>query len=145
MNNIKNISLFKIVNIILFVAVLGLLWFMNLNYSVWCSDSDIYCYYNFYDAIYNPLFSAGKIFSIILGLLLFVPAHIFRKWLYYVAPLIILIIINRVQAVSVYSENIVSIDKVHMAQYGMYFLGLCTCIFVATHLISDKRKSKSSE
>ncbi len=142
MNIFKKISGYKLINIILFALVFVMLLFMYLTYSNWCEGKDVYCYYNFYDAIFNPMYSGGKILAVILATLLFVPSHIFRKWLIFVAPVIILITINRVIAVSVYASGIGTIDKIHMAQLGMYFLGIVTALFVAGHLMYDRRKNK---
>lgn len=144
MRHFMKLDVYKLINIILLLTTVSTVIFMYLNYDSWCLGEDISCYYNFYDAIYNPLYSAGKILAVILMVLLIIPSHIFRKWLYYVAPVIILITINRVLAVSVYSSSIGSIDRIHMSQLGMYFLGVVTVIFVAGHLVYDRKKGKSS-
>jgi hypothetical protein len=143
MNDFKKVNIYKIINIVLFCIVgiitIGIYEYFNLGY---CIDR---CSYDFINGFSKPAYSAGKIFAIILGVLLFVPTHIFRRWLFYVAPIIILLTINRVLAVSLYSSSIGSIDKIHMAQLGMYFLGFVTILFVIGHIFYDRRKNKSAQ
>ena len=139
---LRKIGLYKWINIILFLIGSLVLGYMYINYNSWCKGKDIYCYYNFYDAIYNPLYFGVRILTVLLGMLLFVPTHIFRKWLFYVAPIIIVITIWRVQSISVYSSGIATITKANMAQIGMYFLALVTTLFVLGHLAYDYRKKK---
>ncbi len=137
MGHFMKLDLYKIINIVLTgivtLSVVGIYTYIALGL---CVDR---CSYEVISGLLKPLYAGGKVLAIILAVLLFVPVHIFRKWLYYIAPIVILITINRVIAVSVYSSSIGSIDKIHMAQLGMYFLGVVTIIFVVAHLIYDKK------
>jgi len=145
MNFIKHIGVWKKINIIFFLSLSIALVYMYVNYNSWCLDKDIFCYYRFYDAIYNPIYFGGRIFAIILGLLLFIPSHIFKKWFLFVAIPIILMTVYFVQGISVFSDNFLNPTRAKMAENGMIFLGIVTIVFVATHLIYDLRKRRKSK
>ncbi len=145
MNYLKKINIYKYLNVILLLFTANATLYLNYNYSNYCLDEDIYCYYNFYDKVYDPLYFSGFILSVILGGLLLVPAHIFRKWLFYVAPLVIIATYFLVIDISVYSSNVMQFTRANMAQLGMYFLGAVTFMFVWVHLFLDwRQKTKRS-
>lgn len=136
---------YKLVNIFLLSGVLLLLIYMYLNYDNWFKGPEAFDFYKYYYGIYNPVFSGGKWLAGILGVLIFVPAHIFRRWLFYIAPPIILLTYFIVQGISVYSGNLLNPTRAKMAENGMVFLAVVTIVFVAGQLIYDKRKKNNSK
>ncbi len=134
---------YKIINVILCVVVLVVLVYMSENYSKWFNETnDIDYIYRYYDGIYDPLFTGGKWFLGILSALLFVPSHIFKKWLIFIAPIFLIVTINIVRGISVYSGNLLNPTRDKMAENCMVVLGAVTIIFVASHLLYDWKKKK---
>ncbi len=141
----KNFTLkkFKILNAGLFLGLGFLLFYMQLNYDNWFKGPEAFDFYKYYYAIYDPLFTGGKLLLIILGILLFFPTHIFRKWLFYIAPPVILLTFYLVQGISVYSGNLLNPTRGKMAENGMIVLAVVTTIFILTQLFLDwKRRVK---
>jgi hypothetical protein len=134
---------YKLVNICFLLLVLLLLVFMHINFENWFKDTnDIYYIYKYYDGIYAPVFSGGKWLAGILGVLLFFPSRFFRKWLFFIAPVILLLTYYLVQGISVYSGNLLNPTRAKMAENGMLLLASITAVFVIGHLIYDKRKKR---
>lgn len=131
---------YKLINIVGFVIV-SITVFLIYSYVEfgYCIDN---CSLDFKKGILNPIFSGGKYLAGILGVLLFVPTHIFRKWLFYIAPVILLLTFYIVQGISVHSGNLLNPTRAKMAENGMVVLAVVTVIFVIGHFIYDKRKSK---
>ncbi|MCA9358873.1 hypothetical protein KC926_01555 [Candidatus Kaiserbacteria bacterium] len=117
---------------------------MSTNYNNWFQDKDIYFIYKVFDGVYHPVMVTVKWLAGILGVLLFVPTHIFKKWLLYVAPIILLLTHYLVQDISVYSGNLLNPTRAKMAENGMYVLVIVTIIFVIGHMVYDYRKNKTS-
>lgn len=136
---------FKLINGILLALLIMLLIYMNINYETWFKDVDTYYFYNYYYAIYAPVFAGGKILAIILGGLLFLPSRFFMKWLFFVLPIPLLVTYWAVQDISVYSGGVLYISRAQMATNGMMLLAVVTVVFVAGHLLYDwniRRKVK---
>lgn len=129
---------YKKINAALFLVssavFLTLYLFVSLGY---CLD---FCSYEIKDGLIDPFYSGAKWLSLILLLLTTVPSHIFRRWLFYVAPLPMILTIFLVQNISIYSSGIMQISRGKMAEDGMIVLGIVTIIFVFGHLIYDKKK-----
>jgi len=140
----KKIEVWKTTNIIVFFVLASILSYMYIYYDSWCQNQDIYCFYRFYDAIYNPVYFGGKILVIILGLLIFFPSRIFKKWLLFIAIPIITLTVYIVQDISVFSDNFLNPTRAQMSEIGMIFLAVITIIFVVAHLIYDWWKKKNS-
>jgi hypothetical protein len=133
---------YKLINLALFIIVL----FIVVSIYVYvtqghCIDS---CSSDLKEGVMNPVFSGGRWFVGILGVLLLVPARIFRKWLFYVAPPVILLTYFLVQGISVHSGNLLNPTRAEMAENGIFVLAVTTAIFVIGHLIYDRRKKVNS-
>lgn len=129
---------YKYINILLLIIVL--ITTISIYFYVQggsCIDS---CSLNVKKGILNPIFSGGKWLAGILAVFIFIPSHIFRKWLLYIAPIIILITIYLAQGISVYSTNLLNPTRAKMAENGMFVLAVVTFIFVLLHLIRDRKK-----
>ncbi|MBP6924319.1 MAG: hypothetical protein KBB78_02000 [Candidatus Pacebacteria bacterium] len=133
---------YKIINLFLFlglmVTVVGIYFSVDQGY---CVDR---CSLEFKKGFLNPIFSGGKWLAGILAVLLFVPSRIFRKWLFYIAPPILLLTFFLVQGISVYSTNLLNPTRAKMAENGMMLLAVVTVVFVIGHAIYDRRKKKIS-
>ena len=81
----------------------------------------------------KPLLAGGKVLVPILFLLLLLPAEIFRKWLWYIAPWSFAIVIYFVLDISVYSSGVMQIGRGNMASLGMKVLGVITAAFIVGH------------
>lgn len=136
---------YKLINLLLFVSTAIAFTIMSTTYDRWFKNADIYYIYDVFDGIYHPATVASKWLAGILAALLFFPARIFRKWLFYVAPPILLLTYFLVQGISVYSSNLLNPTRAKMAENGMMFLALVTVIFVSSHLIYEWRKKKVSK
>ena len=134
---------YKLMNISLSFIVLVVFCVMSLNYNRWFQDADIDHIYKVFDAIYHPVMVSAQWLAAILGALILVPSRIFRKWLFYVAPPILLLTWYLVQGISVYSSNLLNPTRAKMAENGMMLLAVVTVIFVVGHLIYDRRKKKA--
>lgn len=138
MEMFKKISLYKWINVILFLIsffVTYLIWFIfNSGECVGvCSFEDI-------RGVMKPLYFGGKILTLIFAVLLFVPSHIFRKWLFYILPIFLVLTGYFVQDTSVYSSGIGHMSKAVIAENGMYLLGFVTLLFVLGHTVYDRKK-----
>ena len=144
MHFLKKVSLRGWANLapFIFVGVITFIYYNLLAQPCSSAGPGIDCLYDLKYAIYQPIYFGGRILVVILGLLFFVPTHIFRKWLFYIAPVIILITFYFVHGISVYSSGIMYISRAQMAENGMYFLALVTTVFVLGHLAYDYRKKK---
>jgi hypothetical protein len=131
-NTYKKINTFLLfVSLVTFVLIY---LFISLGYCVEL------CSYEMKVAVINPIYSGVKWLSLILLILMTIPSHIFRRWLFYVAPLPIVLTILLVQNISIYSSGIMQASRGKMAENGMFVLGVITIIFVVTHLIYDRKK-----
>ena len=136
---------YKFVNFSLLIVVVLLLAYMGAKYADWFKNTDdIYYLYNYRDGIYDPIFIGGKWLVTILGVLLLFPSRIFRKWLFYIAPVVLLLTWYLVQGISVYSSNLLNPTRAKMAENGMMLLALITVVFVIGHLVYDRRKKKTT-
>ena len=134
---------YKLINITLFLSVLLLVGALYVYVSQgYCLEN---CSLDLKKGIMNPLFSGGKWLAAILGILILFPAHIFRKWLFYVAPVVLLLTWYLVQGISVYSSNLLNPTRAKMAENGMMLLAGVTVVFVLAHLIYDWHKKKMSK
>lgn len=62
-----------------------------------------------------------------------------QKWLFFVAPPILLLTYFLVASISVYSGSVLNITRGQMAENGMIGLALVTAVFVLVHCLSDWR------
>lgn len=133
---------FKLINLGLFSLVLIVIMLVYIYVdSVNCINN---CSLEFKKGFLNPVYSGGKWLVLILGTLLFFPSHIFRKWLFYVAPPILLLIWYMVQGISVYSGNLFNPTRAKMAENGMFVLVIFTAIFVLVQLYLNWKKVKNN-
>ena len=132
---------YKLINLSLFLSVLFVVvvLYVYVNQG-FCSEN---CSIDFKKGIMNPVFLSGKWLAGILGVLLLFPSRIFRKWLFYVAPPVLLLTWYLVQGISVYSSNLLNPTRANMAENGMMLLAVITVVFVIGHLIYDRRKKKA--
>lgn len=132
---------YKLINLAFFiiVSIITAVIYLYVNQGN-CIDN---CSLELKKGILNPLFTGGKLLLIILGILLFFPTHIFRKWLFYIAPPVILLTFYLVQGISVYSGNLLNPTRGKMAENGMIILAVVTMMFIVTQLFLDwKRRIK---
>lgn len=134
---------YKLINSVVFVVLLCVLFFMNVNYTNWFSGPDALDFYKYFYAIYDPIYSGGKWLVVILGVLLLFPSRIFKKWLFFVAPPVLLLTYFLVQGISVYSGNLLNPTRAQMAENGMIVLAVITAVFVVISLLLD-RKNKAN-
>jgi hypothetical protein len=134
----------KLFNIVLLILSLAVFATIQLNYSRWIDDADIDYIYRVFDGIYHPLLIISKWLAIILGILLFFPSRIFKKWLMFVLPLPLIATIILIANISVYSSGVLYISRAQMAENGMIILAIITAVFVAGHMLYDWKKKKSA-
>jgi hypothetical protein len=129
---------YKLINLISFITVSAvvLVIYMYVEQGH-CIDN---CSLEIKKGILNPIFSGGKWLAGILGVLLFFPSRIFRKWLFFIAPVFLLLTYYLVQGISVYSGNLLNPTRAKMAENGMVALVVVTGLFVIGHLIYERRK-----
>ncbi|MBY0538529.1 hypothetical protein K2P47_04005 [Patescibacteria group bacterium] len=131
---------FKLINLFLFLVVLLTVVFVYLYVNSGnCINN---CTVELKKGIINPVYSGGLWLAVILGILLLFPAQIFRKWLFYIAPPILLITLYLVQGISVYSGNPLNPTRAQMAENGMFVLAVVTTLFVLMQLYLSWKKIK---
>ena len=134
---------YKLINLALFIIVLAIVFALYMYVTLGhCVDN---CSLDLKQGIINPVFMGGKWFAGILGVLLFIPSRIFRKWLLYVAPVILLLTFTLVQGISINSGNLLNPTRGKMAENGMMLLAFVTVIFVVSHFVYEWRKKKVSK
>lgn len=136
---------YKLINLLLLILFAIVFSVMNSTYDRWFKDADIYYIYDVFNGIYQPIMVAAKWLVGILAALLLFPSRIFRKWLFYIAPPIILLTYFLVQGISVYSSNLLNPTRAKMAENGMMLLAIVSIVFVAGHLVYEWRKRKFSK
>lgn len=143
---LKSLSTYKYLNVALLITVAVIIYYYYYLLSMPCSDpvNETTCIYDYKYAIYQPIYFGGKWLAIILGVLLFLPTHIFRKWLFYVAPPVILLTLYLVQDISVYSNSLLNPTRAKMTENGMFVLAAVTVVFVAVHLFLDWKKKRNN-
>jgi len=140
----KNIILekYKLVNLGFLLIIIAVLAYMNINYDNWFrQDSDIIYIYKYYDGIFSPIFMGGKWLAGILAALLLLPSKLFRMWLFYIAPIFLLITFMLVRGISVYSTNLLNPTRGQMAENCMVVLAVVTAVYVVGKLIYDWKKN----
>lgn len=131
---------FKLINLGLFLVLLLMTVFIYIYVNSGnCINN---CSVELKKGIINPMYSGGKWLTIIVGTLLIFPVHIFRKWLFYVGPPILLLTFYLVQGISVYSGNLLNPTRAKMAENGMFVLAIVTAIFILVHLYLNWKKVK---
>lgn len=133
---------FKLVNIALFILTLAAFSIMSLTYNRWFQNADIDHIYRVFDAVYHPIMIIAKWLAGIFVILIFFPSYIFKKWLFFVLPIPLLVTYWLVQDISVYSGGVLYISRAQMAENGMIGLAVITAVFVAGHLIYDWKNKK---
>lgn len=134
---------YKLINVGLIFTFLSVLVYMNTNYENWFrQDADIFYIYKYYDGIYSPIFISATWLSGILAALLLLPSKFFRVWLFYIAPVFLLLTYLLVQGISVYSTNLLNPTRGQMAENCMVVLAVVTTIFVLGRYIYDWKKKR---
>ena len=136
---------YKIMNIGLALMFFVLFLFVKANYGTWFSGNDDIVYiYKYYDGIYKPVLVGLTWLTGILAALLVLPSQIFRKWLFYIAPVFLFLTFVIVQGISVYSSNLLNPTRAQMVENCMIVLSVITVLFVVYQLVSIWRKGKTS-
>lgn len=129
----KYLKTYKIINIGL-LSLFGLLYLViELYFDTLCTE--VLCLYEYQYSYYDPLSKISKCLVFMLVALLIVPSDIFRKWLWYVFPVMLIATTYVVSEVSVYSSGILSISRARTAELSMQFFALVTLLFVLGHLL----------
>lgn len=139
---LKKLNKYKIINLSL-IAVFGSLA-IGINYYLkqgYCVDL---CSFETLNGFLKPMYFFSFWFSLILIFFQFLPTHIFRKWLFYVAPPVILLTLYLVQDISVYSNSLLNPTRAKMTENGMFVLAAVTVVFVAVHLFLDWKKKRNN-
>ncbi len=138
MNYFKQISFYKWINMLLLFSAVATTLIINFYLrNGYCIDV---CSFEQLNGFIKPIYFFTLILSIILLFMLMIPVYIFRKWLFFIAPPILLITFFLVIDISVYSSNVMQITRASMAQFGMYVLAAVTIVFVLGHLLYDYKK-----
>jgi len=124
---------YKTTNCLLVLLTGLLLLFMQSSHDSWFKGPEALDYYKYFYAIYDPIYSGGRWFVVILAVLLLFPSKIFRNWLFFVAPPILLFTFILVSNISVYSNNILNPTRAKMAENGMFVLAVATAILIVVH------------
>jgi hypothetical protein len=132
--NLINFALFSGVSLV----VIALYFYVSQGY---CSEN---CSLDFKKGVMNPVFLGGRWLAGTLGVLLFFPSRIFRRWLFYIAPVVILATYYLAQGISIHTQNFIFPDRAEMAEDGMMLLAVITVVFVIGHLVYDRRKKKTT-
>lgn len=129
---------YKIINLALLVSISSLV--LGIYLYVMQGHCINNCSLEIKKGIINPFYSGGVWLSGILAALLLFPARLFRTWLLYIAPPILLLTFWLVQGISVHSGNLLNPTRAKMAENGMMLLALITMLFLITSLILERRK-----
>jgi hypothetical protein len=131
---------YKLINIIscfiVALITLGVYYYIAQGY---CIDN---CSTELKKGVLNPIYSGGKLLTIILAILLLFPSHIFKKWLFFVAPPILLLTYVLVSGISVYSGNLLNPTRAQMAENCMILLAVVTALLVIGYLLYDWKRSE---
>lgn len=134
------LNTYKIINFVIMVVtcliVIGIYYYVT---SGQCINN---CSYELKQGLIDPIYSGGKWLVAVLGVLLIFPGHIFRKWLFYIAPPILILTWYLVQGISVYSGNLFNPTRAKMAENGMFVLAFVTTVFVLAQLYLDWKKRR---
>ena len=139
----NKIGFYKVVNVLMFlVSIIGataIHFYLKLGYCI-----DV-CSFELLRGFIKPAYHFLLGFGLINFFLIFFPGYIFRKWLLYVAPPLLLLTIYLIQDISVYSGNLLNPTRAKMAENMMIILALVTVVFVAINLFINWRKNKVSK
>lgn len=135
----------KLINFGLFLLLLALFIVMYLNYKKWFQNTDIMDIYKSFDSFYHPVMVVSKWLAGIFAFFLIMPSQVFKKWLFFVALPIMLVIYYLVQSVSVFSGNLLNPTRAQMAEDGMIVLSGITIVFVLGYLVYDWKKGRISQ
>lgn len=124
------INKYKIINLAFLLVLSIMVFLMDIYRSELFVGKDIKYIYNFHDAIYQPLFNASQALIPILAFLLFFPARYFRRWLFFILPIPLILTLLVVSNISVHTSSITVTPRYLAAEYGMYVLGVCTVLHV---------------
>ena len=138
---------YKLLNIILFLVSALTYLYISINLRMWSEGADAEYVYEKLVGIYHPLELASFWCAGILGVLLLLPSHIFKKWLFFVAPPILLTILFLVRGISVYAND--PLNPLHptrgeMTENGMILLSLVSALFIAGQYYSYYKLKKRS-
>jgi len=118
----------------LILVIVLLSYFLSIQF---CKDYE--CYYKYEVSLLEPLIFGGSIFFLISSGLLFLPSIYFKNWLKYIVSWYLPSSVYFISQISIYSSNILSIDRGPAAIWLMSILGVITIVFV---LVSKKERHK---
>lgn len=133
---------YKIINLVLLLWITFSIFMMDLYRDELFVGKDIKVIYDYHDAIYQPIYTAGKTLIPILAFLLLFLGRYFRQWLYYVLPIPLILTILVVSNISVHTNSLTATPRYLAAEYGMYVLGVCTLVFVLWQSWRERRGKK---
>lgn len=136
-------KIYKGLNAALMVVVLSIVLYIGYYYeSGLCLER---CTYEFRNGLLNPLDIASKSLLMTLTLFLLLPAHYFRRWLWYIASWAIPVSLFIVSVASVPPADIFS-GRTFLANITMDALFVLSIVFVFgvfmyNHIQSTKKKN----
>lgn len=126
-------SKLKLVNLVFFLIS------AFVAVGIYFSITEGYCFnrceYDFKVGVINPVFVASKWLSGIFFVLLLFPAHIFKKWILFVAPFPLILTYILVVDTSLNPGGMMQPTRAEMAGIGMFFLTIVTVLFIAGHYL----------
>jgi len=134
------INKYKIINLILLLLAVAVVY--GIHYYVgegYCRD---FCGLEFKWGTIDPVSTGGKALIPILAFLLLFPGYYFRRWLFFILPVPLILTLLVVSNISVHTSSITVTPRYLAAEYGMYVLGVCTVLYVLWQGWRDWRKSK---
>ena len=134
------ISKYRWINIILLVLVAGL-YLINKYYGVGLCD-DLECLYNFGYKYSAPISVSFPWLVVSLAALLFFPADIFRRWLFYAGGPFLFFSVWQISLIETKGGSIISPTRVGMAELLMQGLLILTVLFIAGHYARRWYKSR---
>lgn len=129
---------YKIINAVLLLVISAVAY--GIHYYIgegYCRDV---CSLEFKWGIIDPVSTATKVLIPILAFLLLFPGRYFRRWLFYVLPVPLILTVLVVSNISVHTDSITVTPRYLAAEYGMYVLGVCTLLYVLWQGCQDWRK-----
>ncbi len=126
---------YKIINILFCLVTgmlaLGIYLFITQGY---CLDV---CSLDFKNGVINPVYSRSKGLFLILVVLTLFPSQIFRKWLFFVLPPMLVFIYLYVVNIPVHSSGFFSLTRSSATETGMIILAIVTTLFTLGYLVYD--------
>ena len=131
----KYVRPYKIVNLSLLLLVVVITYYAKNKLGISCPENQtIECLYEYKYALLQPIYSGAVILAFTLAALLLVPSDLFRKWLWYIFPLSLILTVYWVSQVSVYSSSVLSTTRGAAAELSMQFFALVALLYILAHL-----------